>query len=42
MAEKYLSKIGRLANESTDVVLPLDLTKMDEVLGSIGLAGSGR
>lgn len=38
MAEKYLTKLGKLANESTDVVLPMDLSNLDAVLGSIGLA----
>lgn len=37
MSEKYLGKLGKLAKESTDVVLPMDLTRFDEVLGSIGL-----
>jgi len=37
VSQKYLSQIGKLAKESTEVILPADLTKVDELLSSLGL-----
>jgi regulator of protease activity HflC (stomatin/prohibitin superfamily) len=37
VSQKYLSQIGSLAKEGTDIILPADLTKIDELLNSLGL-----
>lgn len=37
VSQKYLSQIGRLAKENTDVILPADITKLDELLKSLEL-----
>ncbi len=37
VSQKYLSQIGSLAKDGTSVILPADLTKMDELLNSLGL-----
>ena len=40
VSQKYLSQIGKLARDTTDVILPADITKLDELLDSLGLIGS--
>ena len=37
VSQKYLSQIGSLGKEDTDIILPADLTKFDELLNSLGL-----
>ncbi len=37
VSQKYLSQIGKLAKENTDVILPADITKLDELLKSLEL-----
>ncbi len=37
VSQKYLTQIGSLAKESTNVILPADLTKIDDLLDSLGL-----
>ncbi len=37
LAERYLNQLSRLATADTQVVLPTDLTRLDEMLGSVGL-----
>ena len=37
LSQKYLEQIGNLAKSETSVLLPSDLTKMDELLSSLGL-----
>ncbi len=37
VSQKYLSQIGLLGKEGTDIILPADLTKIDELLQSLGL-----
>ncbi len=37
VSQKYLSQIGSLAKEDTSIILPADLTKIDELLDSLGL-----
>jgi regulator of protease activity HflC (stomatin/prohibitin superfamily) len=41
ISQKYLSQLGSLAKEDTDIILPADLTKIDELLDSLGLSKSG-
>ena len=38
VSQKYLSQIGSLAKENTSIILPADLTKIDELLDSLGLS----
>ncbi len=37
ICQKYLTQIGSLAKETTNIILPADLTKIDELLDSLGL-----
>ncbi len=37
VSQKYLSQIGALAKENTNIILPADLTKISELLDSLGL-----
>lgn len=37
MSEKYLSNLGKLASNRTELILPMDLSKPDEILENIGL-----
>jgi regulator of protease activity HflC (stomatin/prohibitin superfamily) len=37
LSQKYIEQIGKLAKSETSVLLPSDLTKMDELLKSLGL-----
>ncbi len=37
LAEQYLGEIGKLAKTGTSVVLPADLTRLDDLLYSLGL-----
>jgi regulator of protease activity HflC (stomatin/prohibitin superfamily) len=37
VSQKYLSQIGKLARENTDIILPADLTKLDDLLNSLGI-----
>ncbi len=37
MSERYLSKLGKLANKATDVILPIDLSRVDEMIAALGL-----
>ena len=38
LSQKYLRSLGHLANPSTKVVLPADLSKVEELLDSLGLS----
>lgn len=37
LAQAYLTQFGELGQDSTQVLLPADLTKIDEILASVGL-----
>ena len=37
LAQAYLTQFGELGQDSTQVLLPADLTKIDELLASVGL-----
>ena len=37
LSQKFLSQLGHLANEDTTVLLPADLTRLDELLGNLHL-----
>ena len=41
MSEKYLSNLGKLASNRTELILPMDLSKPDEILENIGLGRPG-
>ncbi|MBU2509979.1 paraslipin [bacterium] len=41
VSQKYLSQIGSLAKADTNIILPADLTKIDELLDSLGLSKQG-
>lgn len=38
MSEKYLNNLARLATDRTELILPMDLSKPDEILANMGLA----
>lgn len=40
LTEQYLGKLGNIANRKTSVLLPADLTKMDDLLQAMGLTGA--
>lgn len=37
VSQKYLSQLGKLANENTDVILPADITQLSDLLENIKL-----
>jgi len=37
LTQKYLSQLSHLADQETTVLLPVDLTQLDDLLGAIGL-----
>ncbi len=37
VSQKYLTQVGKLAKQDTNVILPTDLTKMEDMLKSLGL-----
>ena len=37
LAQAYLKEFGHLANSKTQVLLPADITKIDDLLNSVGL-----
>ncbi len=37
LSQKYLGKVGNLAGSGTDVLLPVDLTRLNDLLDSVGL-----
>lgn len=42
VAEKYLNQIGSLANPDTEIILPVDLTNLDKLLGEMDLRLDGK
>ncbi len=37
LTERYINKLGNIANPETSVLLPADLTQLNDILGSMGL-----
>ena len=37
LSQEYLDQISRLAKSKTNILIPADLTKLDDLLGSVGL-----
>ena len=42
LTEQYLNSLAHLAQERTGVLLPLDLTRLDQLLGSMGLSSGNK
>ena len=42
LVENYLSQLSNLAKQGTRVILPMDLTRLDELLAGAGLSDSSR
>ena len=38
LAEKYFNSLNQLASSDTDIILPVDLSNMDQLLGKLGLS----
>ncbi|MCZ6646410.1 MAG: paraslipin [SAR324 cluster bacterium] len=41
LTQNYLSQLSHLADQETSVLLPADLTQLDDLLGAVGLSGDG-